>query len=68
MNPTDFKAPESLNIDKDTEEEINQLIDSEEETKDSHEIEDSIKSEFTVMSWGDCTLVGAKAIEETHKR
>lgn len=67
MNPTDFKAPESLNIDKDTEEEINQLIDSEEETKDSHEIEDSIKSEFTVMSWGDCTLVGAKAIEETHK-
>lgn len=67
MNPTDFKAPESLNIDKDTEEAVNQLIDSEEETKDSHEIEDSIKSEFTVMSWGDCTLVGAKAIEETHK-
>lgn len=67
MNPTDFKAPESLNIDKDTEEVVNQLIDSEEETKDSHEIEDSIKSEFTVMSWGDCTLVGAKAIEETHK-
>ena len=67
MNPTDFKAPESLNIDKDTEEEINQLIDSEEETKDSHEIEDSIKSDFTVMSWGDCTLVGAKAVEETHK-
>lgn len=67
VNPTDFKAPESLNIDKDTEEAVNQLIDSEEETKDSHEIEDSIKSEFTVMSWGDCTLVGAKAIEETHK-
>ena len=67
INPTDFKAPESLNIDKDTEEAVNQLIDSEEETKDSHEIEDSIKSEFTVMSWGDCTLVGAKAIEETHK-
>ena len=67
MNPTDFKAPESLNIDKDTEEAVNQLIDSEEETKDSHEIEDSIKSEFTVMSWGDCTLIGAKAIEETHK-
>ena len=67
VNPIDFKAPESLNIDKDTEEAVNQLIDSEEETKDSHEIEDSIKSEFTVMSWGDCTLVGAKAIEETHK-
>lgn len=67
VNPTDFKAPESLSIDKDTEEAVNQLIDSEEETKDSHEIEDSIKSEFTVMSWGDCTLVGAKAIEETHK-
>lgn len=67
VNPTDFKAPESLNIDKDTEEAVNQLIDSEEETKDSHEIEDSIKSEFTVMSWGDCTLIGAKAIEETHK-
>lgn len=67
VNPTDFKAPESLNIDKDTEEAVNQLIDSEEETKDSHEVEDSIKSEFTVMSWGDCTLVGAKAIEETHK-
>ena len=67
VNPTDFKEPESLNIDKDTEEAVNQLIDSEEETKDSHEIEDSIKSEFTVMSWGDCTLVGAKAIEETHK-
>lgn len=67
INPTDFKAPESLNIDKDTEEAVNQLIDSEEETKDSHEVEDSIKSEFTVMSWGDCTLVGAKAVEETHK-
>lgn len=67
VNPTDFKAPESLNIDKDTEEAVNQLIDSEEETNDSHEIEDSIKSDFTVMSWGDCTLVGAKAIEETHK-
>lgn len=67
INLTDFKAPESLNIDKDTEEAINQLIDSEEETKDSHEVEDSIKSEFTVMSWGDCTLVGAKAVEETHK-
>lgn len=67
MNPTDFKAPESLNIDKDTEEAVNQLIDSEEETKDSHEIEDSIKSDFTVMSWGDCTLIGAKAVEETHK-
>ena len=67
VNPTDFKAPESLNIDKDTEEAVNQLIDSEEETRDSHEIEDSIKSDFTVMSWGDCTLVGAKAIEETHK-
>lgn len=67
INPTDFKAPESLNIDKDTEETVNQLIDSEEETKDSHEIEDSIKSKFTVMSWGDCTLVGAKAVEETHK-
>lgn len=67
VNPTDFKAPESLDIDKDTEETVNQLIDSEEETNDSHEIEDSIKSEFTVMSWGDCTLVGAKAVEETHK-
>lgn len=67
VNPTDFKAPESLNIDKDTEEAVNQLIDSEEETNDSHEIEDSVKSEFTVMSWGDCTLVGAKAVEETHK-
>lgn len=67
MNPTDFKAPESLNIDKDTEEAVNQLIDSEEETKDSHEVEDSIKSDFTVMSWGDCTLIGAKAVEETHK-
>lgn len=67
INPTDFKAPESLNIDKDTEEAVNQLIDSEEETNDSHEIEDSVKSEFTVMSWGDCTLVGAKAVEETHK-
>lgn len=67
INPTDFKAPESLNIDKDTEEAVNQLIDSEEETKNSHEIEDSIKSEFTVMSWGDCTLIGAKAKEETHK-
>lgn len=67
VNPTDFKAPESLNIDKDTEEAVNQLIDSEKETEDSHEVEDSIKSEFAVMSWGDCTLVGAKAIEETHK-
>ncbi len=67
VNPTDFKAPESLNIDKDTEEAVNQLIDSEEETNDSHEIEDSVKSEFTVMSWGDCTLIGAKAVEETHK-
>lgn len=67
INPTNFKAPESLNIDKDTEEAVNQLINSEEETEDSHEVEDSIKSEFTVMSWGDCTLVGAKAVEETHK-
>lgn len=67
INPTDFKAPESLDIDKDTEEAVNQLIDSEEETKDSHEVEDSIKSDFTVMSWGDCTLVGAEAVEETHK-
>lgn len=67
VNPTDFKAPESLNIDKDTEEAVNQLIDSEEETKDSHEIEDSIKSDFTVMSWGDVTLIGAKAVKETHK-
>lgn len=67
VNPTDFKAPESLNIDRDTEETVNQLIDSEEETNDSHEIEDSIKSDFTVMSWGDCTLIGAKAKEETHK-
>lgn len=67
INPTDFKAPESLNIDKDTEETINQLIDSEEETNNSHEIEDSVKSEFTVMSWGDCTLIGAKAKEETRE-
>lgn len=67
VNPTDFKAPESLDIDKDTEEAVNQLIDSEKETNDSHEIEDSVKSEFTVMSWGDCTLVGARAVEETHK-
>lgn len=67
VNPTDFKAPESLNIDKDTEETVNQLIDSEEETNDSHEIEDSVKSEFTVMSWGDCTLIGAKAKEETRE-
>jgi len=29
------------------------------ETPDSHEIEDSIKSDFTVMSWGDVTLIGA---------
>lgn len=67
VNPTDFKAPESLNIDKDTEEAVNQLVDSEVETPDSHEIEDSIKSEFTVMSWGDVTLIGAQAVEETHK-
>lgn len=67
INPTDFKAPESLNIDKDTEETINQLIDSEEETNNSHEIGDSVKSEFTVMSWGDCTLIGAKAKEETRE-
>ena len=67
VNPTDFKAPESLNIDKDTEEAVNQLVDSEVETPDSHEIEDSIKSDFTVMSWGDVTLIGAQAIEETHK-
>lgn len=67
VNPIDFKSPDSLNIDKDTEESVNQLLDSEVETPDSHEIEDSIKSEFTIMSWGDVTLIGAQAVEETHK-